>query len=232
MNNHSEAAAIISVNIIVILMSILFIGMLISVTNEKKDLKNQITQLTEQNQTYETALSNYEQQIRRLEMENKMQKEDILYEIEEHKVLFEEYMSLVEQIQDLRKELVNDSKIAGARPYDANDLEILYRLAAAEAGYKDKQAEKNIVYVVLNRVNSTKFPNTVSSVVDQPGQFGSGLARLKNIKIDNNVKDAVNEAFTDYVYGESAQGALYFGRSQTGGNTYLFTDSIGHVFYK
>ena len=125
----------------------------------------------------------------------------------------------------------------------------MYRLAAAEAGYKDKQAEKNIVYVVLNRVNSSKFPNTVSSVVDQPGQFGSGLARLKNIKIDNNVKchiincsiagphdpdlkDAVNEAFTDYVYGESAQGALYFGRSQTGGDTYLFTDSIGHVFCK
>ena len=37
MNNHSEAAAIISVNVIVILMSILFIGMLIFRSTTVKD---------------------------------------------------------------------------------------------------------------------------------------------------------------------------------------------------
>ena len=53
------------------------------------------------------------------------------------------------------------------------DAEILERLAMAEAGNQGVEGKALVMLVVLNRVSSTSFPNTIKDVVFQSGQFST-----------------------------------------------------------
>ena len=86
----------------------------------------------------------------------------------------------------------------------------------------------------MNRVNSPKFPNTLTEVVFQRGQFSVvSNGSYYNVELSEFLRENVIEAYLNYSEENNAQGALYFGAGiQTGGNQYLFTDEVGHVFYK
>lgn len=51
------------------------------------------------------------------------------------------------------------------------DIELLARLIHAEAGNQDLTGKKLVADVVLNRVASPKFPDTIKEVIYQRGQF-------------------------------------------------------------
>ena len=55
--------------------------------------------------------------------------------------------------------------------YIGEDLELLAALVHAEAGNQDMVGKRLVADVVLNRVASDKFPNTISGVIYDPGQF-------------------------------------------------------------
>ena len=115
------------------------------------------------------------------------------------------------------------------------EWECLYRVARAEAGAHSKEGQKNVVYVVLNRVNSDKFPNTIKEVVFQskPAKqfvcvFDGNYDKVEISEFTmNNVKEAYLEYENDYI-----DGALFFTLYSFKNNTYLFTDEVGHNFYK
>lgn len=50
-------------------------------------------------------------------------------------------------------------------------IDELVRLVHSEAGNQDALGKRLVISVVLNRVESSKFPNTVHDVIYQPGQF-------------------------------------------------------------
>lgn len=52
------------------------------------------------------------------------------------------------------------------------DMELLAQLAQAEAGNQGVQGMRYVVCVVLNRVESPRFPDTIEEVIFQPGAFG------------------------------------------------------------
>lgn len=98
---------------------------------------------------------------------------------------------------------------------------------------------KNIVYVVLNRLHSERFPelDTIEEVVFDKNQFqpvSNGL--YWEVEITNLVREAVDEAYADYSETNNAQGALFFKadycKASWSGKKYLFTDKVGHEFYK
>ena len=68
----------------------------------------------------------------------------------------------------------------------------------------------------------------------QSGQFAVvANGSYYDVELSETLRLNVIEAFLDYSEENNAHGALYFGAGQqTGGNHYLFTDEIGHVFYK
>ena len=92
------------------------------------------------------------------------------------------------------------------------DQEALVRIVEAEAGGEDQDGKLLVANVVLNRVNSEDFPNTVWEVVMQReqgiAQFSPTVdGRYQNVKVSEDTKDAVERA----LYGEDiSQGALYF----------------------
>lgn len=52
-----------------------------------------------------------------------------------------------------------------------DELELLAAVVEAEAGNQDMIGKRLVVDVVLNRVDSPLFPDTITEVLEQPGQF-------------------------------------------------------------
>ena len=118
----------------------------------------------------------------------------------------------------------------------AEEWECLYIVARAEAGANSKEGQKNVVYVVLNRLHSEKFPNTIEEIVFQSKpekQFVSVWdGNYDKVEISDFTIQNVQEAYLDYKINESADGALFFTTKSFKCNEYLFTDEVGHNFYK
>lgn len=53
------------------------------------------------------------------------------------------------------------------------ELELLAAVVEAEAGNQDMTGKRLVVDVVLNRVDSPLFPDTITEVLEQPGQFST-----------------------------------------------------------
>lgn len=92
------------------------------------------------------------------------------------------------------------------------DYDTLLRIVEAEAGGEDQDGKLLVANVVLNRVNSELFPNSVWDVVMQReqgiAQFSPTVdGRFQNVRVSEDTVDAVERA----LYGEDiSQGALYF----------------------
>ena len=92
------------------------------------------------------------------------------------------------------------------------DHEALMRIVEAEAGGEDQDGKLLVANVVLNRVNSEVFPDSVVEVVMQKeqgiAQFSPTVdGRYQRVKVSEDTKEAVERA----LYGEDiSQGALYF----------------------
>lgn len=57
--------------------------------------------------------------------------------------------------------------------YSGDDLWYLSRVIQSEAGYCTQEMQEAVGSVVLNRVASDKFPNTIAEVIQQPGQYST-----------------------------------------------------------
>lgn len=147
----------------------------------------------------------------------------------ENKALIEEN----ELLKNTIKEYENKKVILN---YSQEELNTLYKLVRAEAGPSSAQAQKNVVYVILNRINSKKFPNTILEVIYQknPTQFSCTTSgSLAKAEVSQFTINNVQEALLDYEQSNKAQGALYFASNNglSGRGEPLFIDEVGHKFY-
>lgn len=55
--------------------------------------------------------------------------------------------------------------------YTEDDLYVLSHIIQCEAGYCEREMMEGVGSVVLNRVADPRFPNTITEVVNQPGQY-------------------------------------------------------------
>jgi N-acetylmuramoyl-L-alanine amidase len=113
------------------------------------------------------------------------------------------------------------------------EKELLARLVEAEAKGESYAGKVAVANVVLNRVEHHDFPDTVSSVIYQDGQFSPVASGSINQPASIESKRAVEEAFNKDV----SNGALYFYNPKTASSNWLdnrpTTTVIGnHVFKK
>ena len=92
----------------------------------------------------------------------------------------------------------------------SSELDLLYAVVMQESGVSSV-GNRAVTSTILNRVNSGLFPNTITEVLYQPGQFasltGDGLARqYMGGKAPQSVKDNVNAVMA----GGSEHSYLYF----------------------
>lgn len=92
------------------------------------------------------------------------------------------------------------------------DYEVLLKIVEAEAGCEDIKGKMLVAGVVMNRVENSKFPDSVKEVVFQRengvAQFSPvSDGRYDRVKVSEETKEAVERV----LYGEDiTEGALYF----------------------
>lgn len=108
-------------------------------------------------------------------------------------------------------------------------LDLLERCVMAEGGGESYECQVAIACVIINRVISDKYPDSVDGVIKQKGQFSTWPKMIKRMIPTNEVKQAVREALTSEVIPENV---LYFRASRYHkwgsrycriGNTYFST---------
>lgn len=93
-----------------------------------------------------------------------------------------------------------------------DDKEVLLRIVEAEATSEDVKGRMLVANVILNRVVSKKFPNSIAEVVFQNNGVTYQFAPIKDGRYWTvNVSDKTREAVERVLAGEDySQGALYF----------------------
>ena len=92
-------------------------------------------------------------------------------------------------------------------PYTHEEFDLLARLISAEARGESYTAQVAVGAVVINRVLSPKFPNTIKGVIYQKGQFGP----VRNGHINRPAASSSISAAKEALYGrDPTNGALFF----------------------
>lgn len=120
--------------------------------------------------------------------------------------------------------------------FSENELSLLFRIVEAEVRGDTYFIEKvHVANVIFNRLMNEGFPNDLIGVLTQKNQFSSYSSNIyKSIEINETTIIACEYAFQ---IKDTTNGALWF--DSTNGNswasknrTYIFTDNVGHTFYK
>lgn len=114
--------------------------------------------------------------------------------------------------------------------YSQQDYEVLKRIVEAEAGVCDTKGRILVANVVINRVKSNEFPDTITGVVYQKSQFSPvSNGSLNSCAVTPETVEAVDRALAGEDY---SQGALYFmnRRRSRSGNVNWFDRSLTFLF--
>lgn len=123
-----------------------------------------------------------------------------------------------------------------ANSNSASDTQLLARAINGEARGESYEGQVAVGAVILNRVRSSKFPNSIAGVVYQPGAFTAVSDGQINTPIDNN--STVVKAAKDALNGwDPTGGAIYYFNPDTATNGWIWsrpqTKRIGkHIFCK
>ena len=94
-----------------------------------------------------------------------------------------------------------------------SERKLLAALIYCEAGNQPHKGKVAVGAVVLNRMKSKSYPNTMKKVIYQRGQFGPAITgKLDRVLAANQIPKACYKAADDALAGENPVGdALYFG---------------------
>ncbi len=124
---------------------------------------------------------------------------------------------------------VNSSSTSVSKPrvnYTASDVDLMARLVSAEAEDQPYQAKVAVAAVVLNRVKSSEFPNTINDVIYERSngyyQFTPVLNGWINRPASQESVNAVYEALNG---SDPTNGALYY-FDDTATNSWLWSKPV------
>ncbi len=116
----------------------------------------------------------------------------------------------------------------------STNLDLLARLVHGEARGESYTGKVAVAAVVLNRVKSSSFPNTVAGVIYQKGAFDAVSDGQINLSPDSTSKKAAQDALNGW---DPSYGAIYYFNPNTATNKWIWsrpmTVTIGnHRFCK
>jgi N-acetylmuramoyl-L-alanine amidase len=123
--------------------------------------------------------------------------------------------------------------VAGARGVSrGNDLQLIARLVHAEARAEPFEGKVAVAAVLLNRVESPSFPNSVAGVIYQPLAFESVANGQFNLPPTSDEIKAARSALNGW---DPTHGALFFWNPSKPVNEWIWSRRIvrrigGHVF--
>lgn len=118
------------------------------------------------------------------------------------------------------------------------ELECMAKVVMREAGNQSRDGQLAVAQIVVNRMQSGRFPSTVCGVANQPGQFFNTHAY--NPRRDTARWAAAVEVAREALAGETPQvvpGAMFFHADYVAPNSWFRTrQRVGvlgnHIFYR
>ena len=139
--------------------------------------------------------------------------------------------------------ICGENEMGEDETYTADELAVLQRIVEAEAGGEDEKGKLLVANVILNRVRSEEFPNSISEVVFQQSNGVTQFSPVKNGRLDMvTVSEETKNAVERALQGEDlSEGALFFAARRYAKKssmkwfdenlTFLFQHG-GHEFFK
>lgn len=109
-----------------------------------------------------------------------------------------------------------------------DDFELMGKTVFAEAKTEEFEGQVAVAEVILNRVESVNFPDTVEEVIKQDGAFSSwGNGSVEAAPLDDECLEAVQDAVNERIFPDSV---VYFreGNFHSFGTPYTV---IGHHYF-
>ena len=137
-----------------------------------------------------------------------------------------EYLKKEEAKRKAAEQKEAEEKAAEAAAAQA-DKELLAALIFCEAGNQPYEGQVAVGAVVMNRIRSSSYPDTITDVIYQPGQFTPAMTGwLDSVLSSGGYTDSAMKAAEDALAGSNpVGGCLYF---STGGGGY----QIGDHFFR
>ena len=157
------------------------------------------------------------------------------FEASEHTINPDEILS---QTQNMMNNFMAETERKEEKPNELSEihmsedaeLNMLYKLVESEAGIESRECKEMVAAVVLNRVKSDRFPNSIYSVIYAPGAFSVTRNNVINrVKVSQETIDAVNAIYygdkevPDYIY--------FFRNKHFFGNWCKPLFSIDHTYF-
>ena len=136
--------------------------------------------------------------------------------------------------QTLKAMGITSSSSSSSSSNNSSNVNLLARVVYGEARGEPYTGQVAVAAVVLNRVKSSKFPNSISGVVYKSGAFDAVADGQINMTPDTTAKKAAQDALNGW---DPSYGAIYYFNPSTATNKWIWsrpmTVTIGkHRFCK
>lgn len=111
-----------------------------------------------------------------------------------------------------------------------NEVQVLGALIQLEAGGEPYEGQLAVGAVVMNRVRSPRYPNTIADVIYAPGQFPAASKRVHEV-MARGVKASCLQAAQEAINGVSNVGALTHFKNKRSAVNVPHVIIGNHVFY-
>lgn len=118
---------------------------------------------------------------------------------------------------------LSTSTSGGSTSVSSGDLYLLARVVYGEARGEPYKGQVAVAAVVLNRVRSSSFPNTVAGVVYQSGAFDAVSDGQINLSPDNNAIKAARDAMNGW---DPTNGCLYYYNPATATSRWMLSRPV------
>ena len=130
--------------------------------------------------------------------------------------------------------IMTSSSSSGSTSSNSSDVNLLARAIYGEARGEPYVGQVAVGAVILNRVKSSQFPNTIAGVIYQSGAFDAVSDGQINLTPDSTAKKAAQDALNGW---DPSYGAIYYFNPSTATNKWIWsrpmTVTIGkHRFCK
>lgn len=223
--NNNEDNFLMTIFFIVILVAVAvgFITQVYLLNTETETYTIQTIEAEPLDRLEEVEVQTIQKDIKILKQEELNTKLDEIKHIEDTKEYFLAYKDLV-----YRYAAWVESPDIIFDVFSLEDINMLCRVVETETYDQDFDSKVNVACVVLNRLDSGKFGDTITEIVKKPNQFVYSREAI--------TEDTMLAVMYAYEMGDTTQGALYFHSFEKKtkkfcGADYIFTDLAGHHFY-
>ena len=130
--------------------------------------------------------------------------------------------------------IMTSSSSGGSSSNNSSNVNLLAKAIYGESRGEPYTGQVAVGAVIMNRVKSSKFPNTISGVIYQKGAFDAVSDGQINLNPDSTAKKAAQDALNGW---DPSYGAIYYFNPSTATNKWIWsrplTVTIGkHRFCK